>query len=120
MPPETRSDALSGTFSLADVIRVMDLSWGADAAVSISTIAERHNVSRRAVEESLQELALTGYVPLVAGPTGVYLEADPAAVERYAAALRHRLVNQYRRIRALRRCARAMRGTEQQTLWDAA
>ena len=116
MPPETRSDALSGTFSLADVVRSMDLRWGADAAVSISTIAERHNVSRRAVEESLQELALTGYVPLVAGPTGVYLEADPAAVERYADALRHRLVNQYRRIRALRRCARAMRGTEQQTL----
>ena len=73
MPPETRQDALSGTFSLADVVRSMDLRWGADAAVSISTIAERHDVSRRAVDESLQEPALTRYRPLYAGPNGVYL-----------------------------------------------
>lgn len=107
-------------FDTATIVRSA-LKWEADGAQSIGELAERLQLTRRQVEQALQQLASSGSYPIVAGPRGVYLASSPDEVESYAAALRARLVHQAHRIRGLRRCARAMRGQPQQIeLWTEA
>lgn len=113
----------ASVFPLADRVRA-ELRWGADRARSIGDLAEAMEESRRDIEQALQTLALTEYTPLVAGPRGVYLTHSPTELADYCESLRRRLVSQYLRIRALRRCARRMAAAEQKveqtTLWEAA
>ena len=103
------------TWSPADMVYVR-LLWGVEHAQTIGSLADLTGLSRRQVEQALQELAVSGSFPIVAGPRGVYLETNPQAVEFYAKSLQRRLVQQTKRIRALLRCARAMR--QPRTLWD--
>lgn len=118
MPPETRQDArYAPMFDHATIVRSA-LFWGADRARSIGDLAESLQLTRRQVEQALEELVSSGSHPIVAGPRGVWLESDPAAVDAYADALLRRCRSQYRRIAGARRCARAMR--QPMTLWDAA
>ena len=123
MTPQRSQDARSASIFMETDIDLPTLLLALlpprrDAAVPIARLARMAGASKRATEEALQELAGSGKFPVCAGTEGIWL-GSVDEVEQYIDRLRWRLVNQYRRIRALRRCARAMRGIEQQTLWAA-
>jgi len=98
------------TWSDADMVRVR-LLWGIEHARTIGKLADLTGMTRRRVEQALEELSCSGVHPLVAGAKGVYLTSHPNELDRYGDALLHRARSQYRRVRAVRRCARAMRQT---------
>ena len=93
------------------------LRFGRDGARSIGELAESMNWQRREVEQALQALVNDGRVPVIAAVSGeqrgVYLAQTSDEVRAYAESLRRRLVQQYKRIRALRRVAASMNGSEQ-------
>ena len=98
------------TWSDADMVRVR-LLWGREHALTIGTLADLTGLTRRKVEQGLEELSTSGAHPLVAGAKGIYLTANPDDLDRYGDALLRRARSQYRRVRGVRRCARAMRQT---------
>ena len=98
------------TWSDADMVRVR-LLWGVEHAQTIGTLADLTGMTRRRVEQALEELSCSGVHPLVAGAKGVFLTSNPAELDRYGDALLQRARSQYRRVRGVRRCARAMRQT---------
>lgn len=96
------------TWSPADIVYVR-LLWGVEHAQTIGSLADLTGLSRRQVEQALEELSSSGSHPLVACSKGIYLTANPAELDRYADALLSRARAQYRRVRGVRRCARSMR-----------
>ncbi len=116
MPPTSLQEPRYALeWDAASIIRAR-LLWGTERAQTIGQLADMTHLTRRQVEQALEELVSSGSHPIVAGPRGVWLEADPAAVDAYADALLRRCRSQYRRIAGVRRCARAMRSIEQPTL----
>ena len=118
MSAQSPSDAPHAPqWSHADIV-YHRLRWDQANAQTIGQLADLTLLTRRQVEQALEELVSGGSHPIVAGPWGVYLTADPAELDAYADALLRRARSQYRRVRGVRRCARAMR--QPRTLWDAA
>lgn len=94
----------------ADYVRVR-LLWGVEHSRTIGTLADLTGLTRRKVEQGLEDLSASGSHPLVAGAKGIYLTSNPDDLDRYGDALLRRARSQYRRVRGVRRCARAMRQT---------
>lgn len=83
---------------------------------TLASIALSLRLSRRDVEQAVQELRLAGE-PLVSDSEGIRYTTDPKEVAACAEALRRRLVSQYLTSRALRRTARRLEGINQPSLW---
>ena len=96
----------------------MNLPRGRDAAVSISTLAERHGLSRRTVEKELERLVKAG-TPIIACANGVFLAQAPQEARQYASSLKGRVVAVQARISALERWADGVE-VEQTTLFGEA
>lgn len=84
------------------------LGYGRDNAFPIGWYAEHLHLSRREVEQAVQQLRLDG-IGVCSGPDGIWLSHDPVDVADTLQHLRGRLVNQYRTYLALRRTLRRMR-----------
>jgi len=95
----------------------LTLGLGADNARSISQIADSYGVSRREVEQALEDARRAG-VPLVAGARGVYIATDVRELIEYERRLRERVRSQMHGIRGVRKAIRAW--DQPLTLWDAA
>ena len=97
----------------------LGLGRGRDAAKSIGEFAETFGVSRRQVEQELQDAVQSG-LPVVACERGVYLAQTPAEARAYAESLRGRIVAVQARISALERWADEQEsGLIQTELWAA-
>jgi biotin operon repressor len=94
------------------------LWWGRDRAVTIGSLAEVMEVSRRTVEKAVEELRRTG-APVCTGSDGVWLSNDADELEAQVEALRRRAIHQMVGARALRRTARGYRKQQQLRLFDA-
>jgi hypothetical protein len=71
----------------------------ADTAVTLSTIAERARVSRREVEQAIQEARLHGH-PLITSAKGAWLGTDAEALE-WCERARSRVLHQLETIKAV-------------------
>lgn len=95
----------------ADLVYV-SLHVGRDAAVTLSDIAERLNLSRRAVEAAVEALRRGG-TPVCSGSEGIWLTDSPDELIDQYRRLRRRALTQLRNLRAMQRTAARMRGFEQ-------
>lgn len=91
------------------------LWWGRDRAVTISQIAEDMEVSRRAVEQAIETLRLTGS-PIISCAQGIYLSTDAQELDAAVDALRRRAIHQLVGARALRATARRFAKVQQTEL----
>jgi biotin operon repressor len=97
---------------------IRHLNRGADAAVSIGTLAERLNLSRRAVERALEEAAHDG-LPIISGAQGVWLAETAQEAREQADRLDHRAAAIHARAAALRRWADAQEAEQGVMPWAA-
>lgn len=96
----------------------LQLNRGRDRAESIGAIAERHGLSRRAVEKELERLVQV--LPIVACPTGVYVATSPQEARQYASSLKGRIVAVQARISALERWADGVEVEQTRLPWSEA
>lgn len=92
---------------------------GADAARTLSAIAELAGCSRREVEAYVQSARLAG-VPIVSGSEGVWIATTPQEAQEAADRLRTRAMHQLETSAALRRAADLMEPVAQTSWLDAA
>jgi len=90
-----------------------------DTARTLSQIAELAGVSRREVEQAVQQARMDG-VPLITSERGVWRAQMPQEARQMAERLRSRAITQMETAAALDRAADAMEQTGQETLWGRA
>lgn len=101
----------------ADIVHVW-LNRGRDNAEPIGSLAERLKLTRRQVEQGIQELRLRG-VAVCSGPDGIWL-GDVHDLEETVATLKHRIDQQRRTLQALEKSIEDHRQRIQMKLFDAA
>ena len=79
--------------------------------ITLDELRQRLRVSRREVEEAVQELRLAGHA-VIGGAEGVKLSTSPQEIREYAASRRRRLVQVALGTRALLRTARRLDTTQ--------
>lgn len=104
---------------LSDLVYV-NLRRGRDGARTMGDLAESMNVSRRQIEQSIQELRLRGFA-VASGQSGVWVADHAADLDETIDSMQSRLVSQYRTVRAMRATRRRMLAAEtvgeQEQLW---
>ena len=95
------------------------LNVGRDNAWTIGDLAEAHQISRREVEQSIQDARLDG-VPIVSGSEGLWIASTAQEALAAAQALRRRAITQLVTARALRAAGKRMAAIRQPTLWEEA
>lgn len=93
------------------------LNVGADAAITLSRLAEMTGQSRRAIEAAIHDARLQG-VPICTDHRGAWLATAPQEAREQASRLRTRAIHQFETAQALERAADKM--AHQPTLWEAA
>ena len=93
---------------------IRHLNVGADAAITLSRLAEMTGHSRRAIEAAIHDARLQG-VPICTDHRGAWLATTPQEAREQAQRLRTRAIHQMSTARALERAADAME--HQPTLW---
>jgi len=94
----------------ADVL-LTRLGRGADAARTLSGLAEDLGCPRRAVEAAIQELRLRGWLVMTGG-FGAYLTFDPTEGRTMYRRLRSRYVNQAVTARAMLRAVQRIEASQ--------
>ena len=95
---------------------IRHLHVGADAAITLDTLAARMNVSRREAEQAVHDARMAG-VPIISGSRGLWLATTPQEAREQAARLRTRAIHQIETAQALERAAERM--ADPLTLWAA-
>lgn len=95
---------------IADLVYV-NLRRGRDAARTFGELAESMQVTRRVIEQSVQELRLRGF-PIATGQSGCWLADRSGDLDETIDSGQSRLVSQYRTVRALRATRARMRAVE--------
>lgn len=98
---------MSGDLPTTDLL-YHRLGLGRDNAFPIGWFAEHLHLSRREVEQAIQQLRLDGK-PIASGPDGVWLTNDPADLWATYSGLRGRIASQSATAWAVRRTLRRMR-----------
>lgn len=96
---------------------IRHLNVGADAAITLSELAEMTGQSRRAIEAAIHDARLQG-VPICTDHRGAWLATTPQEAREQAQRLRTRAIHQIETAQALERAAKRM--ADPLTLWDAA
>ena len=96
---------------------IRHLNVGADAAITLSRLAEMTGHSRRAIEAAIHDARLQG-VPICTDHRGAWLAVTPQEAREQAQRLRTRAIHQIETAQALERAAERM--ADPLTLWDAA
>ena len=94
-------------------IAVLTILTSAEAGewTTLDELRGRLGVSRRDVEDAIQDLRLKGR-PIIGGAEGVKLSTSPQEIREYAASRRRRLVQVALGTRALLRTARRLDATQ--------
>ena len=96
---------------------VRHLNRSADAAITLSELAERMGVSRREAEAAVQEARLAGE-PIVSGPRGLWIGTDEEALA-WCERARARAIHQLETVKGVQAGVEARRA-RQETLWGEA
>jgi predicted DNA-binding transcriptional regulator YafY len=95
---------------------IRHLNVGADAAITLDTLAARMNVSRREAEQAVHDARMVG-VPIISGSRGLWLATTAQEAREAARRFRDRAVHQMATAQALERAAERM--SDPLTLWAA-
>ena len=92
------------------------LNVGADAAITLSELAERMGVTRREAEVAVNAARHAG-IPILSGNPGVWLAVSPGEARQWAARQRSRGIHILETASAVERAAERM--ADPLTLWAA-